>query len=78
MHLITSTYKTKPLKLSGFYTYQQDKQEEILTSAHTLCLCIFYGSQNKKRFFCVQPTTLTVLFFQPRRNVFTARYGLDV
>jgi len=45
----------------------------ILPRMHLYVLC---GSQNKQRLFPY--TTLTDWFLYPRRNVFTARYGLDV
>ena len=53
MQLITSTYKTNLLKLSGFCTYQQDKHAEILTSPHTLCLRICIDLRTKSDNFFV-------------------------
>jgi len=48
----------------------------ILRSAHTVYLCVLYISQNKQRLFPY--TALSDWFSQPRRSVFTARYGLDL
>ena len=48
----------------------------ILRSAHTLYLCVLCGSENKQRLFPY--TTFTDRFLQPKRRVFTARYGLDL
>jgi len=42
----------------------------------TLNLCVFCGSENKQRLFPY--TALTDWFVQPRRSVFTARYGLGL
>jgi len=39
-------------------------------------LCAFCGSQNKQLLFPY--TTLTDWFLEPRRSLFTARYGLDL
>ena len=39
-------------------------------------LCVLYGSENKQRLFTC--TALTGWFLQPRRRVFTARYGLNL
>jgi len=44
----------------------------ILRSAHTVYLCVLCGSENKQRLFTY--TALT----EPRRSVFTARYGLHL
>jgi hypothetical protein len=46
----------------------------ILRSAHTVYLCVLCGSENKQRLF--RCTALTDWFLQPRRIMFTARYGL--
>ena len=51
-------------------------QKQNLRSAHTVCLCVLCGSQNKQRLFPY--TALTDWFLQPRRSVFTARYGLGI
>jgi hypothetical protein len=48
----------------------------ILRSAHTVYLWVLCGSENKQRLFPY--TTLTDWFLQPRRCVFTARYGLSL
>jgi hypothetical protein len=45
-------------------------------SAHTVYLCVPYGSHNKERLF--PSTTLTGWALQWRRNVFPVRYGLDL
>ena len=39
-------------------------------------LCVLCGSENKQGLF--PHTALTGWFLQPRRSVFTARYGLDL
>ena len=48
----------------------------ILRSAHTVYLCVLYGSENKHRLFPY--TALTDCFVEPRRGVFTPRYGLNI
>ena len=48
----------------------------ILRSAHILYLCVLCGSQNKQRLFPY--TALTGRVLRPIRNVFTARYGLNL
>jgi len=48
----------------------------ILRSAHTVCLCVLCGSENKQPLF--HCTALTDWFLWPRRSVFTARYGLNL
>ena len=50
-----------PLKPSGQYMYHQVYHSAILHSAHTLCLCVLCGSQNKQPLFPY--TTLTDWFF---------------
>jgi hypothetical protein len=47
-----------------------------LGSAHTLYSCVLCRSENKQRLF--HYTALTDWFLQPRRSVFTARYGLNI
>jgi hypothetical protein len=47
---------------------------KILRSAHTVCLCVLCGSENKQRLF--HSTALTDWFLYPRRSVFTSRYVL--
>jgi len=36
---------------SGHYMYHQFNIQTIQRSAHTVCLCVLRGSQNKKRLF---------------------------
>jgi hypothetical protein len=36
------------LKLSGCYMYHQFEIQKILRSAHTVCLGVLHGSQNKQ------------------------------
>jgi hypothetical protein len=62
----------KRLMTCMYFTYRQFQHSQILCSAHTVDLCVLYGSQNKQRLFPY--TTLT----QPKRSVFTARYGLSI
>ena len=40
-----------PLKLSGYIMYHHVQHTKILRSAHTVYLCVLYGSQNKQRLF---------------------------
>jgi len=40
-----------PLQPSGYYMYHHVKHSTILHSAHTVYLCVPYGSQNKQRLF---------------------------
>jgi hypothetical protein len=47
----------------------------ILRSAHTVYLCVLYGSQSKQRLF---PYTALTDCFYNRDGVFTARYGLNL
>ena len=47
-----------PLWLSGYFMYHHFHHSTILRSAHTVYLCVLYGSQNKQRLFPY--TTLTV------------------
>jgi len=49
---------------------------KIPRSAHPVNLYDLCGSQNKQLLFPY--TALTDWFLQPRRSVFTARYGLDL
>ena len=44
--------------------------QQILRSAHTVYLCVLYGSQNKQRLFPY--TTLTDWFLYPRLCVYCA------
>jgi hypothetical protein len=37
------------LKPSGNFTYHQVQHPQILRSAHTVYLCVLYGSQNKQQ-----------------------------
>ena len=48
---------------------------KILRSA-TVCLCVLCGSENKQQLF--HSIALTDWFLQPRRSVFTKRYGLNI
>jgi hypothetical protein len=64
----------KPLKPRGYCTHRHVKHSAIVRSAHTVCLCVLCGSQNKQRLFPY--TALTDWFLQPRRSVFTARYEM--
>jgi hypothetical protein len=48
----------------------------ILPSAHTVCLCVLCGSDNKQRLF--HCTALTDWFIEPRHWVFTSRYKLSL
>jgi hypothetical protein len=48
----------------------------FLRSAHIMCLRILCGSWNKQRLFPC--TALTDRILQPKRNVFSARYELNV
>jgi len=56
--------------------YHQFNINKVLRSAHTVFLRVLCGSQNKQRLFPY--TALTGWFLQPRRRVFTARYGLGL
>jgi hypothetical protein len=40
-----------PLEPSGYYTYHLLKCTTTLHSAHTVYLCVPYGSRNKQRMF---------------------------
>jgi hypothetical protein len=46
-----------PLKPSGYHTYHLLQHTKTLHSAHTVYLCVPYGSHNKQRLF--PQTTLT-------------------
>ena len=52
---------------SGYYLYHQVKNLATLRSAHTVYLCVLYGSQNKQRLFPY--TALTDWFVYPRLSV---------
>ena len=43
--------RINPLKLTGYFTYHQLKPSTIPRSAHTACLCVLCGSDNKQRLF---------------------------
>jgi len=47
---------------------------KILLSAHTVYLCVLYGSEKKQQLLPYK----TLALFYNRDNVFTARYGLDL
>jgi hypothetical protein len=40
-----------PLKRSGYYMYHPREHSKTLHSAHTVYLCVPYGSHNKQRLF---------------------------
>jgi len=40
-----------PPKPSGNYMYHQFTHSQIVRSAHTVYLCVLYGSENKQRLF---------------------------
>jgi len=44
-------YPTVYVPHTGHYMYRQVQRSEILRSAHTVYLCVLYGSQNKQRLF---------------------------
>jgi len=66
-------YEAQP---SCYYMYQQVQHSTIPRSAHTVYLCVLYGSANKQRL--LPYTALTDWFSQPRRRMFTAWYGLNI
>jgi len=53
-------FNIDPLKPSGHCMYHQLEHTQILRSAHTVYLCVLYGSQNKQQLFPY--TTLTDWF----------------
>jgi len=40
-------HRFSSLKPSGYYMYHQVRHSAILRSAHTVCLCVLCGSENK-------------------------------
>ena len=61
------------VKPNGFFTYRQFQHSKILYGAR-FALSFVYVSQQRPRPLLY--TSLTDLFLQPWRRVFTARYGL--
>jgi hypothetical protein len=45
------THSTDPLKPSGNFVHHRVQHSQILRSAHTVHLCVLYGSENKQRLF---------------------------
>jgi hypothetical protein len=50
MHLITSIYKTNPLKPCGFYIYHQDKHEISIFSLHNVFMYFVWLSEQTATF----------------------------
>jgi hypothetical protein len=53
--------KINHLKTSGYFIYYYIQRSKILRSAHTMCLSVLCGSENKQRLF--QCTALTDWFY---------------
>jgi hypothetical protein len=56
--------------------YHLLQHTKTLHSAHTVYLCVLYGSHNKQQLFPQMPLTSWAL--QRWRSVFPVRYGLDL
>jgi len=65
-----------PSKRSGHYMYHQFNIQQFYVLPTRCIYCVLCGSQNKQRLFLY--TAITDCFLLPRRNVFTARKGLDI
>ena len=52
-----SLYLIKSLQPSGYFVFRQVEHYKIPRSAHTMYLCVLYGSKKKQRSFsCVTLT----------------------
>jgi hypothetical protein len=59
-----SSYLISSLQPSGYFVFHQVEHYKILRSAHTMYLCVLYGSKKKQRSFSCAALT----------GVFTERY----